>query len=205
VVDEKTHPRKGTVFINVPFDPQFERLFIAIIAGLVALGFIPHSALEVPSTTDRLHKIFNLLRGCEFSIHDLSRVQLSATRPRCPRFNMPFEAGLALALKFSGARHECAFFEAEQFRIQISLSDVNGYDPYIHGGRVKGILIALLDMFQTSVGTVDADDLFYLYRVVSRDAASIKRRNRNDLFRASSFRQLVFQSQIRARELGYIP
>ena len=77
-------PRKGHVFINVPFDTPYERPFIAIIAGLVALRFIPHSALEVPSTTDRLHNIFNLLGSCEFSIHDLSRVQLSAKGFRCP-------------------------------------------------------------------------------------------------------------------------
>jgi hypothetical protein len=202
---KKTHPRKGTVFINVPFDPQFERLFIAIVSGLVALGFIPHSALEVPSTTDRLHNIFNLLASCEFSIHDLSRVQLSATRFRCPRFNMPFEAGLALALKFNGARHDCAFFEAKELRLQQSLSDLNAYDPYIHASRVNGVLTALLDLFQSSVGPVNAEGLLSLYRVVSRDAAIIKRSNRNSLFRASSFRQLVFQSQIRARELGYIP
>lgn len=198
-------PRKGHVFINVPFDTPYERPFIAIIAGLVALGFIPHSALEVPSTRDRLHNIFNLLGSCEFSIHDLSRVQLSAKGFRCPRFNMPFEAGLALALNFTGAKHGCAFFEVKKFRLQQSLSDLNAYDPYIHGSRVNGVLTALLDLFQSSVGLVNAESLLTLYREVSRDVALIKRWNGNDLFRASSFRQLIFQSQARARELGYIP
>jgi hypothetical protein len=205
VIVKNKHAPKGTVFINVPFDAKFERSFIAIISGLVALGFIPHSALEVRSTTDRLHKIFDLIQRCEFSIHDLSRVELSATSPRCPRFNMPFEAGLAIALNLAGAKHECAFFEAKQFRLQKSLSDLNGYDPYLHGNRVKGVLAAVLDLFESSVGSVNSADLFYLYRMVSRDASIIKKQNGNDLFRASSFRQLVYQSQIWARDLGYIP
>ena len=205
MANRKGFARKGHVFINVPFDPQFELQYIAIITGLVTLGFIPHSTLEVPATTDRLHRIFDLIRSCEFSIHDLSRVQLSATRPRCPRFNMPFEAGLALSVNFAGIRHECAFFEAQRHRLEKSLSDLNGYDPYIHHGHVKGVLRALSDLFESSLGKVDAADLFRLYRIVSRDAFIIKRRNGNDLFRPSSFRQLVYESQHRARDLGYIP
>jgi len=205
VANRKGFARKGHVFINVPFDPQFELQYIAIITGLVTLGFIPHSTLEVPATTDRLHRIFDLIRSCEFSIHDLSRVQMSATRPRCPRFNMPFEAGLALSVNFAGIRHECAFFEAQRHRLEKSLSDLNGYDPYIHHGHVKGVLRALSDLFESSLGKVDAADLFRLYRIVSRDAFIIKKRNGDDLFRPSSFRQLVYESQHRARDLVYIP
>src|SRR5688572_26124867 len=205
MVNKSKSAPTGTVFINVPFDSQYERPYIALITGLVTLGFIPHSALEVPSTIDRLHKIFNLMQRCEFSIHDLSRVQLSSVSPRCPRFNMPFEAGLALALNFTGSRHECAFLEAKPFRLQKSLSDLNGYDPYVHGGRVKGVLTALLDLFEFSGGVVDSTDLFYLYRLVARDAVIIKKQNGNDLFRSSSFRQLVFQSQTWARDLGFVP
>jgi len=96
---------------------------------------------------------------------------------------MPFEAGLALALNFTGAKHGCAFFEAKKFRLQQSLSDLNAYDPYIHGSRVNGVLTALLDLFQSSVGLVNAESLLTLYREVSRDVALIKRWNGNDLFR----------------------
>jgi hypothetical protein len=34
---------------------------------------------------------------CEYSVHDLSRVQVDAKAPATPRFNMPFELGLAVA------------------------------------------------------------------------------------------------------------
>lgn len=197
--------RKGTVFINIPFDSRYERLYVALITGLVTLGFIPHCALEVAAITDRLHRIFDLLRSCEFSIHDLSRVQLSGTGPRCPRFNMPFEAGLALAVYLSGNKHRCAIFEAKRYRLQKSLSDLNGFDPYIHHETVKGMLAALTDLFHIGIRQADAKQLFSLYLVVSQDASIIKTRNGNNLFRASSFRQLVAQSQYQAKLFGYIP
>ena len=115
---------------------------------------------------------------------------------------MPFEAGLAIALNFSGLKHECAFFEAKVRRLQKSLSDLNGYDPYIHYGKVKGVLLELTNLFQM---TADVDQLFRLYRLVSQGAVIIKKKNGNDLFCGSAFRQLVAQSQDSAKDLGYIP
>ena len=40
------------VFINLPFDSDYEPLFLAIIAGLVSLGLNPRSVIQiVPSYT----------------------------------------------------------------------------------------------------------------------------------------------------------
>lgn len=193
--------RAGRVFINVPFDAKYERLYVALISGLITLGFAPHCSLEVPATMDRLRRIFHLMRTCEYSIHDLSRVQLCSGSPRCPRFNMPFEAGLAYALFLGDENHGCAIFEATNYRLQISLSDLNGMDPYIHGGTAKGLSIALTDLFPGA----DADALMSIYRAVSARAQVIKARNGNDLFRPSSYRQLVAISQECAKAAGYIP
>ena len=53
----------------------------------------PRTVLEIPPSADRLERILHLLGECAFSLHDLSRVEVS---PRgLPRFNMPFELGLA--------------------------------------------------------------------------------------------------------------
>ena len=82
---------------------------------------------------------------------------------------------------------------------------LTAYDPYVHGGTVRGVLSAILDLFVSNAGMVESAHLFSLYGLVSHDAAIIKKQNGNNLFRSSSFRQLVYQSQIRARELGYIP
>ncbi|MBI1963003.1 MAG: hypothetical protein HYS37_06510 [Candidatus Rokubacteria bacterium] len=81
-------------FLNVPYDPRYEKLFVALIAGLCAFGLRPRATLEIPSPTRRLDRILELLAACRYSFHDLSRVQLSRG---APRFNMPFEVGLAVA------------------------------------------------------------------------------------------------------------
>src|SRR5438132_838642 len=77
--------RRRSVFLNVPFDEDYERLFVALISALVALGRIPHCVLELPETGQgRLLRILQLISSCPVSIHDLSRAELPA------RFNMPF-------------------------------------------------------------------------------------------------------------------
>jgi hypothetical protein len=194
----------GRVFFNVPFDARYERLYVAMVSGLVTLGYAPRCALEIPATSDRLSRIFGLMRTCEYSLHDLSRVQLSAGAQRCPRFNMPFEAGLAYALFLTNKdKHSCAIFEGQAYRVQRSLSDLNGIDAHIHGETVRGLSIALTDLF--SVPGADAEALMSVYRRVAALAKLVKTRNGNDLFRPSSYRQLVALSQGCARDAGYIP
>src|ERR1043165_2875514 len=85
-----------TAFINVPYDDRFQDLYLAFIAGLTAFGLDPRATLEVPGGDRRLDRIFELITSCRYSFHDLSRVQLDRKHPRTPRFNMPFELGLAL-------------------------------------------------------------------------------------------------------------
>src|SRR5262245_52056237 len=83
------------VFLNVPFDTEYAPLFLALIAGLTALGRTPHCVLEVASGgRNRLERIFSLMESCDASIHDLSRITLSGPQD-VPRFNMPFELGMA--------------------------------------------------------------------------------------------------------------
>ena len=66
-------------------------------AGLSALGLFPRATLEIPGGERRLDRIFDLIQTCASSLHDLSRVELDQKRPITPRFNMPFELGLAVA------------------------------------------------------------------------------------------------------------
>src|SRR5262249_43804978 len=88
---------RNSVFLNVPYDSAFENLYLAYIAGLSAFGLIPRATLEIPTSKRRLERIRKLIGQCGYSLHDLSRVQLDAGAPRVPRFNMPFELGLAVA------------------------------------------------------------------------------------------------------------
>src|SRR5882724_10824004 len=134
----KEKKSRTEVFLNVPYDPRFDKLFLAYIAGLSAYRLVPRATLEITDSSRRLEKILTLERRCKYSIHDLSRVQLSRDKPRTPRFNMPFELGLCVAdaNRKSGQKQNWFVFEAVANRLKKSLSDLDGTDPKIHGATV---------------------------------------------------------------------
>ena len=115
-----------SVFLNVPYDSAFEDLYLAYIVGLTQLGLRIHAALAVPKQ-GRLGTIIELIEQSEFSIHDLSRVEVSRG---VPRFNMPVELGLAIYRSHvTKGKHRVFVFESKAHRAQRSTSDVNGIDP----------------------------------------------------------------------------
>ncbi len=136
------------VFCNFPFDAPYEPLYLALMSALVCTGHTPRTVLEIPAGTDRLSRILDLLTRCGYSLHDLSRVQLSEGSFRVPRFNMPFELGLAVAVaKHIVPSHQFRLLEERPYRLQHSLSDMNGYDPYIHSGTPSGMYEAVCSVF----------------------------------------------------------
>ncbi len=81
--------RQKSVFLNLPYDARFRSLFLAYVAGTSAFGLIPRATLEIPGSARRLDRILALMESCQYSIHDMSRVQLDRRPPPTPRFNMP--------------------------------------------------------------------------------------------------------------------
>src|SRR3954452_18148954 len=94
----KRNKNGKAVFLNIPYGEQFESLCLAYICGLACFGLVPSATLEIPGNR-RLDRIIELIQECSFSIHDLSRAQIDRYKPRTPRFNMPFELGLAVAME----------------------------------------------------------------------------------------------------------
>ena len=181
------------VFINVPFDNGYQNTFLALIASLVGLGLNPRCVLEVPPATDRLRRLYSLIRSCPFSLHDLSRVQVARTGPfRVPRFNMPFELGLAAAVALGDDQHQWRVLECVRHRVNQSLSDISGYDATIHNGTVRGAIEAMLDIF----GNVPApplsetEDLLWVYRRLSDYGSTLP-----GVYRTSSFKKLVLAAK----------
>jgi hypothetical protein len=84
--------RIESVFLNIPYDDAFENLYLAYIVELTQLGLRINATLAIPNQ-GRLKTIMDLIEQSNFSIHDLSRIELSSG---IPRFNMPVELGLAL-------------------------------------------------------------------------------------------------------------
>jgi len=95
----KLRVEKAAVFLNIPYDRRFENLLLAYIAGISAFGFAPRATLEIPFSQRRLERIISLIASSQYSVHDLSRVQLDRTRPSTPRFNMPFKLGITVGIE----------------------------------------------------------------------------------------------------------
>ena len=124
------------VFINCPFDSEYSPLLEAIAFAISACEYTPRCALEVvDSGVNRLGKIIGLIDQCDFSLHDISRTELNSHG--LPRFNMPFELGLALGRKYSkrtNAAPGLLVFDREPYRYGEFLSDLKGCDPVAHRG-----------------------------------------------------------------------
>jgi len=165
------------VFLNLPYHPHYERLFVAYIAGITALGLAPRTALELTSGARRLDRIRQLLEECRYSVHDLSYLKLDPPAPRTPRFNMPFELGVAYShAHHSSGGHEWFVFDAKPYCLQKSLSDLNGTDVFIHGGTVEGVLRGLSDCFVKVNGPPPMAVSRRIYRELRRAQSGVLRR-----------------------------
>ncbi|HKC98843.1 MAG TPA: hypothetical protein VKG20_12470 [Methylomirabilota bacterium] len=108
-----------------------------------------------------------------------------------PRFNMPFELGLAVGrTKRRRLKHEWFVFEARRFRLQRSLSDLNGIDPHIHHAQPHRVLVELTNALVRAHRQPTLEQLTEVYRVLQRGAVRIREANAG-LFGARAFRDLV--------------
>src|SRR5947207_9896562 len=90
----------ASVFINCPFDKQYQPIFDAIVFCIAACGFVPRCTLELTDAGEvRIENIYRLIAQCNHSIHDISRTEVEDQPYRLPRFNMPLELGIFLGAK----------------------------------------------------------------------------------------------------------
>ena len=70
------------VFINCPFDSDYEAFFNAIIVFTIyRCEFYPRCAKEEDDGTDfRLNKILNIVSDCKYGIHNISRIELDENK-----------------------------------------------------------------------------------------------------------------------------
>lgn len=177
-----------SVFINCPFDRSYEKLFLSLIAALVSVSRIPRSVLEIPvNGADRLARLCNLIAKCRVSVHDLSRVGTPV------RFNMPFEAGLACAMGHLNPRkYGQVFLENENYRLQKTLSDLNGRDPIIHGGSHIALINGILGEFDLRGRTVEPGNAYGIAGELFRVVKDRQRRLRQStIYNSAMFRFTV--------------
>lgn len=197
-----TSPNPPKAFLNIPYDDKFETLYLAYIAGITAYGLIPRATLEVPGGERRLDRIFELIRSCRYSLHDLSRVELDPRRPPTPRFNMPFELGLVVAWdKLHPGEHTWFVFEAKERRLLKSLSDLAGTDAYVHDGRPRGLFRQLSNALVRSVHPPTVEQMTNVCRGLQAALPAIRKRaGARSAFEARVFAELVVTARALSME-----
>jgi len=129
------------VFINCPFDVDYNEIFNAILFATHRCGFILRCSKEYEDSSGiRIRNIIELIRQSKYSIHDLSRVTLDVTA-KLPRFNMPLELGICMgALEFGTKKqkdNKYLVIESDRFRFKQFISDISGQDIRDHNNKTE--------------------------------------------------------------------
>ena len=141
------------VFINCPFDVEYQPNLEAIVFAIYRCGFYPLSALNEDNALDnRLTKILSLIERSRYGIHDISPTELNAHG--LPRFNMPFELGIFYGAKRFGEKQQknknALVFERIKFSYQNFISDLSGVDIKAHNNNKETILRSIRNWLQTA-------------------------------------------------------
>jgi hypothetical protein len=140
---------EDSVFLNVPFDRKYRRLFDALVFAVYDCGFIARSALEVEDSGQaRVEKILNIIEESKFGIHDISRAGVDHNT-RLARFNMPLELGFFLGAKRFGSSRDrekrCLVLDRERYRYRNFCSDISGQDIRAHNDDPKDAIRGVRD------------------------------------------------------------
>lgn len=156
MLDKKDAGFERNVFINCPFDPEYQLLLRPLLFVIVRLGFIPKIASErSDSGEQRIHKICELIQASRYSIHDLSRIQ-SRDKNEFYRLNMPFELGIEYGgRRFSQGRlkqKRSLILGQERYDFMKALSDLSGVDIKHHQNSPLEIIREVRNWFIETVG-----------------------------------------------------
>ena len=137
------------VFLNVPFDNKYKRLFDSLIFAVHDCGFAARSALEVEDSGQaRVERILDIIEASMFGIHDISRAGIDQATGLA-RFNMPLELGFFLGAKrYGSARHHdkrCLVLDRDKYRYRNFCSDISGQDIRAHNNQPRDAIRAVRD------------------------------------------------------------
>jgi hypothetical protein len=128
-------PFETNVFINCPFDNDYNPLLKALCFSLLYLEFEPKLSQTLSSSSIRVNQIKQHIRNSKYGIHDLSRSK-PMKKNDLPRFNMPYELGLDIGcIEYGGAKFankKALILETEKYHYQKVLSDISGQDIENH-------------------------------------------------------------------------
>jgi len=129
-----------TVFINCPYDREFEELRDSILLSVVFCGYTPASPMMSTKTgATRVDRILAQLSQSVYSIHDLSRCQEWGAG-NVARFDMPLELGMAMMLVHTGCAHDWMALVPEGTNRFAFASDLDGFDPVVYDGSIESVV-----------------------------------------------------------------
>lgn len=147
------------VFINCPFDKDYEKFLRAMMFAVAYCGFKPQLAtLDRNAGQTRIQKIQEMIRGAKYGLHDISRCKAQEAGEHY-RMNMPFEIGLDFGCAVYGNeeqhRKKLAILVSERYEYQKSLSDLSGNDPICYEGKVEKLVKEVRDWFYEQTDNKD--------------------------------------------------
>lgn len=149
---------EDSVFINVPFDKRYRRLFDSLVFAVHDCGFVARSALEVDDSGQaRVDKIYDIIEQSKLGIHDISRAGVDRNT-KLARFNMPLELGFFLGAKRYGSARDrqkcCLVLDRDRYRYRNFCSDIAGQDIRSHNDQPRDAIRAVRDWLSTHRPTV---------------------------------------------------
>jgi hypothetical protein len=193
----QTRAPNNHVFINCPFDEEYWPLFRAIVFVIWACGYRSRCALEGNGGVLRLQRLHDIISQSDRGIHDLSRVELS-DKSGMPRFNMPFEFGVAVgATVFGGPRQRqktSLVLARRREEWHPSVSDLAGIDPVFHGDKPRVAMEAVRDFLErTPDGKLlpGVGHLWSTYEDFQRDLPALAKEARHTLDEAYKYPSYV--------------
>jgi hypothetical protein len=146
------------VFVNCPFDKNYEPILYSIIFAVHDCGYSARTALDSDDGSEvRITKIQELIRLCRYGIHDISRIEVSPNSG-LPRFNMPLELGIFLGAKSFGSGPQelkkCMILDTHPYRYQRFCSDIAGQDIHYHEDEPKTALKRVRNWLSNHSGRV---------------------------------------------------
>jgi hypothetical protein len=121
------------------------------------------------------------------------------------RFNMPFELGIAFALRRTEGRHKFVLLEAKRHRLQRTLSDLNGFDPSIHGGTSTGMISCILSSLAKPWRNPELREIERIRLKLWRTVPFIKRNHhRTTIYSRAIFAELVEAAVLLSKKDGLI-
>lgn len=160
---QKKSDYRRNIFINCPFDKDYETLLKPMVFTILFLGYEPKIANESDNSGEvRITKIKELINESQYGIHDLSRIDYNKDNP-LPRFNMPFELGLDFGSKYycplRHANKKYLILEKEKYRFKQFLSDLAGVDIRNHDERPEKLISELRSWFYANMFSANNESI----------------------------------------------